>query len=139
MSLQRPPTRERQQGSIPLTVLEPTASLMGTCAAATSTGVHGFSQEQQLVEPMSTSGAGLESWQQQQATNHSTADRQQQQEQPLATASNKVSLKVRLWAMKQFAGGRLTCCFCLSRQHRAKFELSGHLQATSDTFKSHPE
>lgn len=105
MSLQRPPTRERQQGRIALTVLEAAAGLLGAGAAATSAGLLGDSQQQQPLEPSSsTNGAGSKSWQQQQqqATGRTQVDWQQQQEQdqPLSTATNKVSLKVRLWVKR---------------------------------------
>jgi hypothetical protein len=105
MSLQRPSTRERQQGRIAMTVLEPAAGLMGSSAAAA--GAYNDSQEQQQqqqqqpFEPStSRSGVGSDTWQQQQGTGRSQTDWEQQQEQlqSVAAAANTVSLKVRVGA-----------------------------------------
>ncbi|WIA12059.1 hypothetical protein OEZ85_012136 [Tetradesmus obliquus] len=103
MSLQRPSTRERQQGRIAMTVLEPAAGLLATNTADGAGSGRGDGQEQQQqqqVEPStSRSGAGTDTWQQQ-ATGRSQTEQlqqqQQEQQQTMGRAAQKVSLKVVL-------------------------------------------
>lgn len=100
MSLERPPTRERQHGRVPMTVLDATADLLGTAMGASSdtagsTAADG--QEQQAQEPSTfRSGSGSESWQRQ-TTPASQAERQEKQQQDSLSdiAANTVALKVR--------------------------------------------
>lgn len=94
-SLERPSTRERMRGRVPLTVLEPSAQLLAAADRVTPAG--GNNQEQQQAEP-STSRSGSDTWQQQ-ATQDFAADQQQQQQldtsmDTLAAAAPRIPLKV---------------------------------------------
>lgn len=100
MSLLRPSTRERQQGRIAMTVLQPAAGLLATNTADAAGPGRGDSQEQQQqqqVEPStSRSSAGTDTWQQQVTGRSQTEQLQQQeQQQTVGRAAQKVSLKVR--------------------------------------------